>query len=98
MGRKDEHAENRSKAGRQNCAEYPHAQGKNEYIIQNHIGKASPDHRRHGQLRCPIVADKAQKYIIQQEDGSKQQNHLHIRLCHGKNRFIRTQQMNKRFG
>ena len=50
---------------------------------------------------CGVLSlgDSTKKYIIQQGRRSKQQNHLHITcFAHGKNRFIRAQQVNERFG
>ena len=71
MGGENANADQR----RQSCGEYrpedSHAAGEDEHPVQYHVGKAAPQHGRHGELRRSVVAHKTQQHVVHQERRGK---------------------------
>ena len=92
VGRQDEQADDRREPRGECRPENPHAAGKEEEVIQHHIGQAAPQHRRHGKLRRAVVSHEAQAEVVQQEGGRKEQDDLQIGAAHSEDGFVGPQE------
>lgn len=54
---------------RQHRAEHAHAAGEDKYIVQEDVGKASRNGRRHRKLRRAVVAVEAEEDVVEDEGG-----------------------------
>lgn len=88
----DHHADDGGHAGGQRRTEDAQPKGEDEHIVQNHIGQAAQHHGGHGQLGRAVVADKAEKQVVEQKHGGEQQNDLQVGGGHFKHGAVGTQQ------
>ena len=83
VGGEDAHADDGRKPRGKGCPENPHVPWEDEHPVQHHIGEAAADHGRHGELGSPVVADKAQQKVVQQERRGKEEDHPQVGFRHG---------------
>ena len=74
----DDQPQNGGTAGGQHRTEHPHAQRKNEHIVQQDVHQAAGERGGHGPAGGAIVAHKADHQVVEQKDRRKHQQYPQI--------------------
>ena len=81
---------------RQCCAEHPHAERKNEEIVEEDVRNAAAEHRGHRKAGRSVVSQECKHQIIQKIGGSKEQDRAQIFHCHPDHRPVGSEQGGER--